>query len=42
MSYFLAISLAAIFGCLVGIFGTCTYYTSADEAEYWDEEDYWK
>ena len=42
MNYFLAISLAAIFGCLLGIFGTSVYYTYyVDDAEYdvWDDSE---
>ena len=42
MNYFLAISLAAIGGCLIGMFAMANYYTYFDEADYWDDdEDLW-
>ena len=44
MEFFLAISIAAIGGCLVGIFGTSVYYNYFAKEEYWDDdgEDIWK
>ena len=45
MSYFLAIALATIGGCLIGIFGTHVYYsfyTDDAEHDFYDDEDLWK
>lgn len=41
MSYLLAISLAAIGGCLIGIFGTHVYYSYYSEEDYWNDDDLW-